>query len=78
MLDCELRPGNQHCQRETPNFIRRDQWKLLCFNGVPQELFNIKTDPLEKISLLKNHPELVGSLKKELDAWLTEPRLSIF
>ena len=58
--------------------VRRGQWKMLCFNGVPQELFNIKTDPLEKTNLLNNHPELVSSLKKELDAWLAEPRLSMF
>jgi len=23
MLDCELRPGKQHCQSGTPEFIRR-------------------------------------------------------
>ncbi len=24
MLDCELRPGSQHCQKETPDFLRRN------------------------------------------------------
>ena len=35
MLDCELRPGKQHCQKETPSFIRRsvEQLKTLELDG---------------------------------------------
>ena len=35
MLDCELRPGKQHCQKGTPGFIRRsvEQLKKLGLDG---------------------------------------------
>lgn len=73
----------RHLQRHYPKpkpyskeIARDGDWKLLCFDGEPRELFNIKSDPLEKQNLLSAHPEIAKNLKGKLKIWLAEPRLS--
>jgi len=53
---------------------RRGKWKMLAFEAKPVELFDIEADIYEKQNLLEREPELVESLRKELVAWLAEPR----
>ncbi len=54
--------------------VRRGPWKLLAFEGKPVELFDVESDPRETTNRLAEQPELVESLRKELAAWLAEPR----
>jgi arylsulfatase A len=53
---------------------RRGRWKLLALEGKPVELFDLDADPLEKTNRLEDRAEIAESLRKELAAWLVEPR----
>lgn len=44
-------------------------------NGKSVELFDIKADSREENNLLLEKPDVVDQLSKELQAWLSEPRL---
>ncbi len=47
-------------------------WKLHRIGGKRYELYNLETDPMEKIDLAKypKHSERLERMKKELDAWM--------
>jgi arylsulfatase A-like enzyme len=73
----------RHLQRHYPKpkpyateIARRGKWKLLANKGVPVELFDIESDPREQNNMLSQKPDRAEQLKKELQAWLSEPRLS--
>jgi N-acetylgalactosamine-6-sulfatase len=73
----------RHLQRHYPKpkpysteVARKGRWKLLAFEGNPQELFDIETDPFEKNNLINEHLDIVRELTSQLKAWLAEPRLS--
>lgn len=53
---------------------RKGKWKLLAKDGEPVELFDIEADLYEQRNLLEQNPEIAADLKKELSAWLAEPR----
>lgn len=53
---------------------RRNHWKMLALNGKPVELFDIEEDIEEKNNLIHEHPDVVKSMKIELQDWLTQPR----
>ena len=54
--------------------VRQGKWKLLAFEGKPVELFDIEADPREQINRLDEQPDVVEGLRRELAAWLAEPR----
>ena len=73
----------RHLQRHYPKprpyateIARRGKWKLLAKNGEPVELFDIESDPRELNNLLSQKPDVAERLSKELQAWLSEPRVS--
>ncbi|HCR29555.1 MAG TPA: N-acetylgalactosamine 6-sulfate sulfatase, partial [Opitutae bacterium] len=46
-------------------------YKLLSVNGGKQwMLFDLKTDPGESTDLASQQPDRVGSMRKELEAWI--------
>ncbi|MDP4610160.1 MAG: sulfatase [Opitutales bacterium] len=52
--------------------LARD-WKF--YNGygvVPDALFNLKSDPMEKKNLIQSNPELAARMLKEHEAWLSK------
>jgi uncharacterized sulfatase len=48
--------------------IRKGDWKYLTVSD-RQYLFNLATDPEEKHNLLSQHPELVQTLRPQLERW---------
>jgi len=51
--------------------ILKGDWKLYDgYSTMPDALFNLKDDPMEKKNLLAGNPELAQRLRKELSAWL--------
>ncbi|MDQ8208257.1 sulfatase [Coraliomargarita sp. SDUM461003] len=49
------------------------EWKLYAGLGtIPDALFNIKEDPMEKKNVLSDHPEMAERMRKRLNAWLTQ------
>jgi arylsulfatase len=53
--------------------IRKGQWKLVKGKRFPEEarweLYDIKSDPVEKNNLAASHPELVAALGREWNEW---------
>lgn len=73
----------RHLQRHYPKpkpyateVARRGKRKLLANNGKPVELFDIESDSREANNLLLEKPDVADQLSEELQAWLSEPRLS--
>ncbi len=67
----------RHTKKPEPfvtEVARRGNWKLTARDGVPQELFDIASDPLETRNLLEQQPELSSELVEELRNFLAEPR----
>jgi len=65
--------GEQEEERES-RVIIADGWKLIHnytrYEGVPEyELFNYLEDPLDQNDVAGEHPEIVESLRSELEAW---------
>lgn len=53
--------------------ILKGDWKLYDGLGtIPDALFNLKEDPMEKNNVLSSNPELAEQLRKQLDQWLKE------
>ena len=52
----------------------RGDWKMLAYHGEPVALYNLSEDILEELNVMSDHPELVSSMMRELQAWLAEPR----
>jgi arylsulfatase A-like enzyme len=50
-------------------------FKLVITGGSKPELFDVETDPVERLDVAAQHPELTRRLRTELSAWLaTETR----
>lgn len=47
--------------------IRTLEWKLLLYQGKDKEFYNLKTDPGEKVNVIKKYPEIAEALKRELN-----------
>jgi arylsulfatase A len=55
------------------SIIRKGDWKLIRrYEGEPLELYNLKEDLSETHDLAGDHPDLAGSLNRELEEWLNE------
>ncbi|MGJ8640949.1 MAG: sulfatase [Opitutaceae bacterium] len=53
--------------------ILENDWKLYDgYSVMPDALFNLKEDPMEKNNLLSSHPELADRLRKKLHLWLDD------
>ena len=53
--------------------ILEGEWKLYeGYSVMPDALFNLKADPMEKDNLLSGNPELADRLRKKLHRWLDE------
>jgi hypothetical protein len=51
--------------------VLEGDWKLYQgYSAMPDALFNLKDDPMEKNNVLKNHPELAERLRGQLNRWL--------
>ncbi len=50
--------------------LRQGRWKLLCeYNGSNPQLYDLDTDPAEKINLANKRPELAKRLSSAVIAW---------
>lgn len=68
--------GNQG--GEPSSIIRKENWKLIhYYEDGHDELYDLAKDPSEKQDLAKDIPEMANTLKKELDAFLTETNANI-
>ncbi len=56
--------------------VRRGKWKMLALQGVPVELFDLKSDPYENDNLLEQQRSVATSMAGELKLWLAEDRIS--
>lgn len=78
MLDCELRPGKQHCQSGTPESIRRNVAALKKLGLTGQCLFRLDSgnDAAENLDLFgDNHFLVKRNLRKECrEQWLALAR----
>ena len=78
MLDCELRPGKQHCQKGTPAFIRRsvEQLKELGIDGQCLIRLDSGNDAAENFDEFgKNYFIVKRNLRKECrEQWLAIAR----
>lgn len=78
MLDCELRPGKQHCQSGTPESIRRNVAALKKLGLTGQCLFRLDSgnDAAENLDLFAdNHFLVKRNLRKECrEQWLALAR----
>ena len=78
MLDCELRPGKQHCQKQTPCFIRRsvEQLKNLGLDGNCLIRLDSGNDAAENFDEFgKNYFIVKRNLRKECrEQWLATAR----
>ncbi len=70
-----------HLQRHYPKpkpyateIARKGRWKMLALNGEPVELYDVEADISEQKDLLNEKPEIVESLRKDLNIWLSQPR----
>ena len=52
--------------------IREGDWKLMYFQDYGYALYNLANDLGEKNNILKDHPERVAKMKKDLNAWKGE------
>jgi hypothetical protein len=58
--------------------ILRGDWKLIHYwEDGRDELYNLKTDPGEKSDVLTDNAEVAKTLRKALDAWLSETKARI-
>lgn len=56
--------------------VRTSEWKFACHisdDEVPDELYELRSDPLEKTSVAAANPETVAELRALLDAHLSSP-----
>jgi arylsulfatase A-like enzyme len=63
--------GNQG--GDPSSIIRHGDWKLISYhedNSI--ELYNVKQDVGEQTNVAGDHPEILGTMKTELDRWLQE------
>lgn len=60
---------------EGSDAIRTPQWKLFRY-GDHTELYDMKTDLYETTDVAGQHPELVASLKRKLDAWMKSNKIT--
>ena len=78
MLDCELRPGKQHCQNGTPEFIHRSVKILKSLGLEGQCLFRLDggNDAAENMDHFDGHRFIIKrNLRKEsLEQWLAMAR----
>ncbi|NCD32710.1 MAG: IS1380 family transposase [Spartobacteria bacterium] len=78
MLDCELRPGKQHCQSGTPDFIRRIVEFIERLNLKEKMLFRLDSgnDAAENYDLFSEHYFIAKrNLRKEVrEQWLALAR----
>lgn len=78
MLDCELRPGKQHCQCGTAEFIQRSVKMLKGLGLEGQGLFRLDggNDAAENMDRFGNHRFIIKrNLRKECpEQWLTMAR----
>lgn len=78
MLDCELRPGKQHCQCGTPEFIRRSVELLNRLGLAGEGLFRLDSgnDAEENIGLFGSHRFIIkrNPRKESLEQWLALAR----
>ncbi len=55
------------------SILLEGEWKLYLGHGtIPDALFNIQEDPMEKRNLLSTNPELAEQLRKRLQQWMAK------
>ena len=50
--------------------VREGDWKLVRRRDSAPELFDLGTDPTEKVDVASEHPEIVAALDEALDEWI--------
>jgi len=52
--------------------VRTKRWSMICINGEPRELYDLRQDPLERVNVIEQHYEeaceLLGKIPKQLYA----------
>jgi arylsulfatase A-like enzyme len=51
------------------NAVRRGNWKMLDWNGLPTQLFDLSRDPGESVDLAAQHPTILNELRAARTAW---------
>jgi arylsulfatase len=59
-------------EHEGNRAVRQGDWKLVALHKNEWELYNLRTDPLEKNNLIKQEPEIASDLLSEYERWSRE------
>lgn len=71
----KVRNSMFHAYRHFQRAVKDDRWKLILHNvngKLTTQLFDLKTDPLERTNLADKHPDKVRSLTALLKQWMKE------
>ncbi len=68
-------PHSKLCWRAaqgTARAIREGSWKMVRLNGMPDELYDLATDPGEQHNVVSTHPEVAKKLAQSFSDWERE------
>lgn len=61
------REGGSNYNGDCSYALRLGDWKLIRnYPGLPMELYNLKTDPFEKLNIIKDNPKIFADLNRRL------------
>ncbi len=68
-------PHSRLCWRAaqgTARAVREGSWKMVRLNGMPDELYDLATDPGEQRNVVSTHPEVAQKLAQSFSDWEKE------